>query len=151
MFFRILKRDLRRKRTMNIIILLFVILATMFVASSVNNILTVVNGLDYYFDKAGLDHDYFILFRLGDGTATLDDVLTAEPSVTNYYTEPLIMVSNSNFATKEEKALDFTNTGFILSLENAQLNYFTGDNNVITEVNEGEVYITGLLMENSGV
>ena len=151
MFFRILKRDLRRKRTMNIIILLFVILATMFVASSVNNILTVINGLDYYFDRAGLNHDYFILFRLGDRSASLDDILAAEPSVTNYYTEPLIMVSNSNFATEEEKALDFTNTGFILSLENAQLNYFTGDNNVITEVNEGEVYITGPLMENSGL
>ena len=61
MFFRILRKDLMRKKTMNIIIFMFVILATMFVASSVNNILTVMNGLDFYFDKAGLTQNYFIL------------------------------------------------------------------------------------------
>ena len=49
MFFRILKKDLKRKKTMNVILLLFVVLAAMFVASSVNNIITVTNGLDYYF------------------------------------------------------------------------------------------------------
>ena len=38
MFFDILKRDLKRKKTMNVIILLFVILSVMFISSSMMNL-----------------------------------------------------------------------------------------------------------------
>ena len=44
MYLNILKRDLKRNRTMNIILLLFVILAAMFVASGLNNVVTILNG-----------------------------------------------------------------------------------------------------------
>ncbi len=53
MYLKILKKDLKRKKTMNCILLLFVILSAMFSASSVNNILTVVGGVDYCLEKAG--------------------------------------------------------------------------------------------------
>lgn len=49
MFFRILKNDFKRKKTMNVILLLFIILAAMFVASGINNVVTVMNGTDYFF------------------------------------------------------------------------------------------------------
>ena len=96
MFFRILQKDLKRKKTMNIIIFLFVTLATMFVASSVNNILAVANGLDYYFEKAGFTQDYFILARVGEETETLDGLLTAEPSVKSYQAEPQTLTVHIN-------------------------------------------------------
>ena len=41
MFWDILRKDLKRKKTINIVILLFIILAAMFVASGLNNVLTV--------------------------------------------------------------------------------------------------------------
>ncbi len=41
MFFDILKRDLKRKKTMNVIVLLFVILSVMFISSSVTNLTAV--------------------------------------------------------------------------------------------------------------
>ena len=66
MYFHILKRDLKRKKTMNIILLLFTILASMFVSSGLNNVVTVMNGIDYYFEKAGLG-DYCIVTMNGDG------------------------------------------------------------------------------------
>ena len=66
MFWRILKKDLKRKKTMNIILLLFVVLCSMFAAASVNNIIAVVGGLDYYFEKAELG-DYFIIERSTGG------------------------------------------------------------------------------------
>lgn len=55
MYFNILKKDLKRKKTMNIILLLFIILATTFVSSSVNNMIAVTTALDSYFEKAGMD------------------------------------------------------------------------------------------------
>ena len=48
MYLNILKKDLKRKKAMNAILLVFVILATMFVSSSVNNILSVTTALDSY-------------------------------------------------------------------------------------------------------
>lgn len=150
MIFRILRKDLKRKKTMNIIILLFVILAAMFVASSVNNIISVMNGLDYYFDKAGLNNDYFIMCRTVEGEASMDDLLAAEPAVRDYRIEPLIMISNSNISLDGEK-IDFDTMGLLLSLENAQLNYFDEDNNIITEINPGEVYITSSVMKDNDI
>ena len=54
MYLSILKKDLKRKKTMNCILLLFIILSAMFAASSVNNIMAVLTGRDSYFDKAGV-------------------------------------------------------------------------------------------------
>ncbi|MCM1046469.1 MAG: ABC transporter permease [Candidatus Gastranaerophilales bacterium] len=59
MYLRILKKDLRRKKTMNMILLLFIILAATFIASSANNMLTVATALDDYFEMAQMP-DYFV-------------------------------------------------------------------------------------------
>ena len=64
MFFDILKRDLKRKKTMNVIILLFVILSVMFSSSSVMNLTAVTGSLDSFFDKAGVG-DYTVFERSG--------------------------------------------------------------------------------------
>ncbi|MBR4201586.1 MAG: ABC transporter permease, partial [Oscillospiraceae bacterium] len=48
MFFRILKKDLKRKKTMNIILLLFVILCSMFAAASLNNTVAVTGGIEHF-------------------------------------------------------------------------------------------------------
>ena len=64
MFFDILKRDLKRKKTMNVIVLLFVILSVMFISSSVTNLTAVTGSLDSFFDKAGVG-DYMTFERSG--------------------------------------------------------------------------------------
>ena len=59
MFFKILKKDLKRSKTMNIILFLFIILATVFVSSGLSNLLSVINGMDYFVDQAvGDKSDY---------------------------------------------------------------------------------------------
>lgn len=54
MFFCILKKDLKRKKVMNAILLCFILLATMFVASGISNVVSVMNGTNSYLDKAGI-------------------------------------------------------------------------------------------------
>ena len=81
MLFRILKKDLKRKKTMNIILFLFIVLATMFVASGINNVVTVVNGTEYYLDKAGVGD--FIIITMGDhAVGALDKMLETERRTT---------------------------------------------------------------------
>ena len=48
MLFRMLKKDLKRKKVMNAILLCFILLATMFVASGISNVVSVMNGTDSY-------------------------------------------------------------------------------------------------------
>ena len=56
MLFRILKKDLKRKKVMNAILLCFILLATMFVASGISNVVSVMNGTDSYLDRRLCGH-----------------------------------------------------------------------------------------------
>mgnify|MGYP003549973695 CR=1 FL=1 len=60
MYLRILKKDIRQKKTMNIILLVFVILASMFITSSVGNLVSITSSLDVYLNEAGIK-DYQII------------------------------------------------------------------------------------------
>lgn len=48
-----LKAGYQTEKTMNVILLLFTILAAVFVASGLNNVVTVMNGTDYFLKKPG--------------------------------------------------------------------------------------------------
>ncbi len=65
MFLRILKKDVKRKKTINVILLLFIVLATMFLAGSVNNLIA-VNGAVEHFMEISKVPDYFTLSVSGE-------------------------------------------------------------------------------------
>ena len=96
MFFRILKLDLKKKKVMNILLLLFIILATIFSASGLNNIATVMNGTDYYLDKAGVG-DYAIITTSDN---KIFDVLDNEKAVKSYKYDTCIIASKNNVKIK---------------------------------------------------
>ena len=86
MYLRILRRDLKRKRTMNLILLLFIVLATMFAASSVNNIISVTTALDNYLEMAEAP-DYFGATMNKAGGGNLKEAFEGMESVASYRTE----------------------------------------------------------------
>ena len=142
MYLNILKKDLKRKKTMNIIVLLFIILSAMFAASSVNNIIAVMTGLDSYFDKAGMT-DYFII-ALDNQSGDMEQNIRNEKSVTEIRKEPGIFVDGSNLTRGGEKLADIAmNAVILMPADEAKLNYYNTDNEKITEVESGKAYITG--------
>lgn len=146
MYLNILKRDLKRNRTMNIILLLFVILAAMFVASGLNNVVTILNGTDYFFEKAGL-LDYMIFTQSGDGG--VGELLENSTSVSNFREEHCIWGSNDDVTVNGKKLSTKNNTLVLQSLEKDQLHFFLPDNEQLTQVKQGEIYITsGMLAKN---
>ena len=149
MYLNILKKDLRRKKTMNVIVLLFVILSAMFAASSVNNIIAVATGIDHYFEKAGMS-DYFII-TLDSSNEGLDELLGNETSVTDYKRERSIFADKTNFARNGELLADYDRAAFIMPIDNAQLNFFDKNNNIIKEVEPGKAYISGIMPRISGI
>lgn len=146
MYLNILKRDLKRNRTMNIILLLFVILAAMFVASGLNNVVTILNGTDYFFEKAGL-LDYMVFTQSGDGG--VGELLGHSTSVSNFREEHCIWGSNDDVTVNGKKLSTKNNTLVLQSLEKDQLHFFLSDNEQLTQVKQGEIYITsGMLAKN---
>lgn len=150
MYLRILKKDLKRKKTMNCILLLFVILSSMFASSSVNNIVTVVNGLDYYFEKAGIS-DYAFIEKEDDSGTSISEILEKESSVKEYRKEEVIFSTAEHFIRNGKKLSDFSNMAMIMSIDEAKLNYFNSDNDIIKEVSPGKVYLSTFLSKDSGL
>lgn len=150
MFWRILKKDLKRKKTMNIILLLFVVLCSMFAAASINNIIAVVGGLDYYFEKAELG-DYFIIERSTGGEDTISKILKHSENVSGYRTYNVVNASCDDLKTDSGKLMEFSNIALICDINNTKQNFFGMDNEVITDVEKGKVYITGSVPKREGV
>lgn len=134
MYFNILKKDLKRKKTMNIIVLLFMILAAMFVSSSVNNIVAVFGGLDSYFNKADMSDYFVITLDHGDPSET-EKVLDNIEEVDSYGYESMVMVTSDNID------VDGSNSSIVFPFESSQINYFDKDNNIITEVKAGTIWV----------
>ncbi|MCQ2417709.1 MAG: FtsX-like permease family protein [Oscillospiraceae bacterium] len=139
MFFRILKKDLKRKKTMNIILLLFVILCAMFAAASVNNIIAVTGGIEHYFEMAEMtDADVMI-----SGESEFEEKLKNLPSVSEIKTEPYYTImSSKSFIHKGAELTNFINPANLLSDSEMALNYFDKDNNIIKSVEKGTFYAT---------
>lgn len=150
MFLRILKKDIRRKKTMNMIILLFVIMTAMFAAASVNNIISVMGGLDYYFEKAGMT-DYFIISHDIDGENETDRILSQSRYVKSYEDEKTIIATSENLKAGNKKLMEFSNATLICDIEDAKLNFFDENDEVITRIKKGTVYITSGVPRREGV
>ncbi len=148
MYLRILKRDLKRKRTMNVILLLFITLASMFVASSVNNILSVTTALDDYFEMANAPDYLGATMNKSDGDET-EDVIDSAELVEDYRTEQILYMANTMISCEKEEVAIPSGTLLLQGDNDLALNYFLEDNNILTDVAPGEVYMTGHMMESA--
>ena len=139
MFITILKKDLKRKKTMNCILLLFIILSAMFAASAVNNIVSVLGGLDYYFDKAGIA-DYMLAVSQED--PKLDEKLDNSEYCQGYKREPFIELNTSEICNADGKKIweDAGQSGMVASVDRMELKLFDKNNEAITNVEKGKVY-----------
>ena len=95
MFWRILKKDLKRKRAMNVILLVFIILASMFVSSGVSNIITVTTALDSYFEMADVP-DYFAMSENKSDHKDIFGILENASAIDEFRIEEFISMSQSN-------------------------------------------------------
>ncbi len=139
MYLNILKKDLKRKKTMNVIVLLFVVLATMFVASSVNNIVNVTTALDDYFEMANMP-DYFLTTENKNTSIDVDKTLNSASAIDKYLAEDVLYLSANNFQYENEDIEDYVGASVIQS--DICLNYFLSDGSKLETVKTGEVYMT---------
>lgn len=150
MYLGILKKDLKRKKATNLVLLIFIILASMFVSSSINNIISVTTALDNYFEMAGAP-DYLAAVMNKAVAPELDKTLQNTESIADYKSEDVIFMAPSNLKYNGELLNASPNTQLLQSDRDLSVNYFLDDNQILKHVNKGEVYMSGNIMENKGL
>ncbi len=143
MYLQILKKDLKRKKTMNMILLIFVILAATFIAGSANNLLTVSSALDSFLEKADAP-DYWFASTNAEDIEKFQEF--AAENGYDYFISRLIQIEPKNVLV-EGKKLEYSNT---LALSNlGGIKIFDKDNKEITQINDGEIYVTHVMFSSA--
>ena len=139
MYLNILKKDLKRKKAMNIILLLFIILATMFVSSSVNNIINVTTALDNYFEMANAP-DYLAATMNKNLAVDVDEMVSEASVIDNYEMENVLYLTSENVICEDENIVIGGGTHLLHS--DIGMNYFLSDGSILETVEPGKLYMT---------
>ncbi|MCI8670223.1 MAG: ABC transporter permease [Lachnospiraceae bacterium] len=142
MFFRILKKDLKRKKGVNFIVFLFMIMATLFVASSVNNIFVVLSATDYCMEKGKIPDIYICSYDNGNGK--IKEWLEETESVKDFSENKGIFLMGNNiveFSGKNGEDYDINNTIMLQSNWKQHMLIFD-QNGDLPELKPGELAMT---------
>lgn len=99
MFFRILKKDLKRKRTMNLILFLFIIMATAFLTSSLTNLTVTSTAVDHFLKISHAGDMTLFVYATGGEDANVDQLtqwLDTNEDVKSYTSESGIVMTKNN-------------------------------------------------------
>ena len=145
MFFRILKKELKKKKAMNIIVLLFITLAAMFVGAGLNNVISVTNGTGYYLEQAGVG-DFDIITMGPDSIGALDEMLATEPAIKEYRLDTVIYGSQDSLKKEDGSKIETRNVMVMQDLSKSTFHFFDKDNNTPKALEPGHCYVTGNFM-----
>ncbi len=149
MYLSILKRDLKRKKTMNTILLIFMILSVMFVSSSVNTMMSVMSATDKFMDISEAK-DYFVATI---GTKAGDEALeklSSLSSISSIKSERILYI-NENSVRYNGKTTEISSNGVLNSIDDISIKIFDGNKNELTQVNDGEIYVKKSFMEKNNI
>jgi putative ABC transport system permease protein len=149
MFFRILKKDFKRKRGMNLILLLFIIMATMFLSSSVTNLKVVLGAVDHFIALANTPDLFIIANQKGDKDEVLE-FIKQNKLVSSYGVNAGIVLNKSNLAiasrqnhTNDSDKYEPTATAALFNTKNEYMKVFDETGKELT-LNKGEVAIPNI-------
>ncbi len=145
MLLRVLRNDLKRKRTMNIIIFLFIGISAMFLASSATDMLAVFGGVDYYLNKSNVPDYVFLKNVSSDDTERREiaDWLSGSDLVDDYTAEwSIVTGSDSMIIHKADEEVSYkqTSPSMLLVQPRKYGRIFDEDGNLI-ELDQGEIAI----------
>lgn len=149
MYLGILKRDLKRKKTMNTILLIFMILSVMFVSSSVNTMLSISSATDKFLDLSGAN-DYFVATIGLKAAEKAEKELNSLGCVTSVKSENIFYL-NENSIKYNGKTTDLSSTGLLNSIDDISIRIYDSDKNELTKINEGDIYLKSSFMKKNNI
>ncbi len=143
MFLRILKKDLKRKRTTNFILLLFIILASMFLASSVDNLIAVNGAIDHFL-KLSKVPDFFAVALTDGKSDEIADFLEGQQWLSEYEIIDGFNLVNEDVTITEcqadagQTAYERSNTLFVGTIPSNFTKVYTNEGEALT-LSPGEI------------
>lgn len=150
MYRSMLKRDLKRKKTMNIILLLFIILAATFIASSMNNLLSITTAMKNYFAMAQLKDFMIVTMEEEENDKVIRSFLDKESNVKNWTVDQNLFITGQNIKLENGKNASLDNTAIVSSANISQQKFFDKDNKEIY-IKDGEIYVPLKFMEDNSL
>lgn len=150
MLLKILKKDLTRRKGVNAILLIFITIATIFLASSVNNIMVVSSAINYYFDYANLPD--FNFFTVGmDEDEAMQKFLKEDSQYVDYYdSNTLLNVTKNNifqYNTGKKKEMKYEMTSVFAGTMDADYNKVYDMEGKPFILKDGEIAMLQVLMD----
>lgn len=147
MYLRILKKDLKRKLTMNIILFIFILLAAMFIAASVNNILAVAGGTDHFMDLADVP-DMVAISIVQEGVPDITNILDPLSQIDSCEIQPIAFLTSENLRVTDRDTSVIAGSCLFQPYIDLQMQFYDRYNLPITDVEPGTVWITVSVMKN---
>lgn len=144
---RMLKKDLMHRKSVNLILFLFITIATVFLASSVNNILVVSSSVDYYMDYANIPDVNLVAVNSGEKEKIMKWIETEAPGVKDYGYQEMLSVEQKNL--HRENGKNFNAEGLSLFLSEESSDYCKGfdPNGGALHLQDDEIGMPAFLMD----
>lgn len=143
---RMLKKDLKRKRSINFILLVFIFLSTMFIAGSLNNFTVILNGVEHFMDQSGIG-DFLIVTMggspdaLSENDKAIEEFLGSQRQVEGFTVDDNLMLSANQWRGKDGKKISLSSTAIVSSYDISQQKFYDGENQEITKMDDGGIYL----------
>lgn len=152
MLLQILKKDMMKRKGVNMILFLFITLSTVFLASSINNIMIVGTAVDYYMNYAHVP-DVNIVMNSKEDLDKINNWLDQKKvkgDIDDYQYNNFLEISDKSITLKQDNQTSaFDNKGASLFLSTDNVDYckvFDTDGEKI-ELHNGEVAISVSVQE----
>ncbi len=151
MYFRILRKDLKRKKSINLILLVFIFLSTMFIAGSLNNFAVILNGVENFMNQSGIG-DFLIVTMSGTGELSendkkIEELLNKQEQVERYTEDESLFFTKNQLRIENGKTVVLDNTAILNSFDIHQQKFYDKENCEITRMKNGMIYISQRLAE----
>lgn len=144
---RMLKKDLMHRKSVNLILFLFITIATVFLASSVNNILVVSSSVDYYMDYANIPDVNLVAVNSGEIEKIMKWIETEAPGVKDYGYQEMLSVEQKNLHRENGKKFNAEGLSLFLSEESSDYCKGFDPNGGALHLQDDEIGMPAFLMD----
>lgn len=152
MFIRILKKDFKNKKGITVIIFAFMVMATLFISVSVNNIFQVVSATDYSLKMGKVPDIYINAFEQKDGR-NIEDWLKSSELVSDYSVHKAVFILKNNIESINGQSIEETQALETIMGQSVweDLMPLYDSESRLADVKEGEVAICEKYMKKSNL
>jgi putative ABC transport system permease protein len=151
MFFKILKRDIKRKKAMNIILFIFMIIASILIAGSVNMLYASTTALEHFKRVSNLADNIIVTSSNEENDREMEEWIQSSDMIQGYNIDNTIFVTASNLIIPAQYGNLKDDTTLILSKVPTDYNLIFNQKNEFLKLMQGEVALPLLIATNYGI